>query len=497
MAKYLALIRRSDFTDLFKYGRIFLNQISVTKVTKDSHQTKDNDSQLAVLFKNANPFESSFTYLVIEFESTAFSNDSPSVDIEEVTHVYPLDKEAKKEFETSFDTHIRIEEPVWKDAYAHVQRIRTKRDCEKGADNVCRLFGLSKSVGFCKDIFEESSLDEIVSEVYSNKRPSGKLPVWVYLLRYERHSFFPQETVGFFMDAVYVICNFLNQQEVYEDEVNNTDILRFLERLPREKKMKDIFAALNDSETAKPFLEMVKKIDDRVDFLQVAVLYLILKHRYSDGLRYEKEMIARFVSNDSPNKSFIFAAYLVGIVLGHDKTYEALYENLPLRIYKSPEEMQRLKRQQEYERLQAAEEMRRMEEEQRRERENWQRRRKNKTDIKESPKYRGREPYYRGLNPDSFLAQSETPVQKPISKIEVHNPIKNVVQLESPTMHETLFPDFESPNTDLSIPKFPCMMGQLKKGSITEFRKNRKPKKVENEDEYMTLYNSGWRIIND
>ena len=37
--------------------------------------------------------------------------------------------------------------------------------------------------------------------------------------------------------------------------------------------------------------------------------------------------------------SFSLALYLVGIVLGHDKTFEALYENLPLPIYKTPEEM--------------------------------------------------------------------------------------------------------------------------------------------------------------
>lgn len=222
MEKYLALIRRTDFTDLYKYGRIFLNRLTVCNLKEHSIHQIGKDGLFSQLFERANSFESSFTYLVIEFESDSFDFDTPSVDIEEVTHVFPLDREAKKEFETSFDNHIKIEEPIWNDAYAQIQRIRTKRDCEKGADNVIRLFGFGDSSKICKEIIGDSVLDEVVSEVYSNKRPSGKLPVWVYLMRYERHSFFPQETLGFFMDAVYVVCNYLSQMEVSEDEVVNT-----------------------------------------------------------------------------------------------------------------------------------------------------------------------------------------------------------------------------------------------------------------------------------
>ncbi len=501
MAKYLALIRRTDFTDLYKYGRIYLNPLSVIESSKGFHLGLSNGSQLAALFQYANSFESSFTYLVIEFESTVFSKDLPSVSIEDVAHVIPLDSEAKKEFETSFDTHIKIEEPEWKDAYAQIQRIRTKRDCQKGAENIIRLFGLSESAGFCKEIIEESILDEVVSEVYENKRPSGKLPVWVYLLRYERHSFFPQETVGFFMDAVYVICNYLSQHEVYEDEVINTAVIRYLEQLPRDSKMKDIFTALNDSESAKPFMQMVEKIDDRVGFLNVAVLYLILRHRYSDGLRYEKDLIARFVSKESTNKSFILGSYLVGIVLGHDKTYEALYENLPLRIYKTPEEMQRVRRQQEFERWKAAEEMKRMEEEQRREREGRQRG-KNKSEKKGRKKDWGKsEPFYGGgLKPDSFHEKSETPVHEPIPVGEVQKPTKEqapVVQPELQTVSGSLFPDFESKDSDFHMPQFPCMMGKLKRGSRTDFCKTPKPIMVFNAEDYRTHYDLGWRIIQD
>jgi hypothetical protein len=59
---------------------------------------------------------------------------------------------------------------------------------------------------------------------------------------------------------------------------------------------------------------------------------------------------------------------MLGIALTHDKTYSCLYENLPLPIYKSQAEMQRIKMQKEYEKEQARREMQRMEDERERER---------------------------------------------------------------------------------------------------------------------------------
>ena len=229
MAKYLALIRRTDFTDLFKYGSLYLNHLTIVEYDDDSDILDGGKTIIKKLFRNANLFESSFTYLIIEFVKANFFRDLPVVDMEDVVRVYPLDREAKKEFETSFDEHIRIESPRWEQAFSTIQRIRTKKDCEKGAKNVSRLYGIQEDAKGFREIITDDILEELVSELYRNIRPTGNLPIRVYMLRYERHAFYPEETVGFFMDAVHVVCNYLQQGEVDETDVSRTLVMRFLE----------------------------------------------------------------------------------------------------------------------------------------------------------------------------------------------------------------------------------------------------------------------------
>ena len=364
MSKYLALIRRTDFTDLFKYGSLHLNGLTTIEYDDDLDILDGGKSIINKLFENANLFESSFTYLIIEFVKANFCRDLPVVDMEDVVRVYPLDREAKKEFETSFDEHIRIESPRWEQAFSTIQRIRTKKDCEKGAKNVSRLYGIQEEAKGFREIITDDILEELVTELYQNIRPAGSLPIWVYMLRYERHAFYPEETVGFFMDAVHVVCNYMNQSEIDETAVSQTSVMRFLESsVSRGAKMDVILDQLASSEECARFLAKVRTIDERVDLLKVAVLFFILKKRYQDGLRYEPDLVGTYLASSAYKRSFSLASYLVGLVLGHDKTYEALYENLPLPIYKTPEEMAVILKRHEYERQKAMDEMLQMERE--------------------------------------------------------------------------------------------------------------------------------------
>ena len=382
MARYLALIRRADFTDLFKYGSILLNRLTMVDYDSSSTEVSKEDDVFYRLFENANLFENSFTYIIIEFESSNFDLDKPVLNIEDVQNIYPLDVEAKRELETSFDEHIKISNPRWAQAYSMIQKIRTRKDALKGAGNICRLFNIEKDSQDIASIITDDILNEVVDELYRNARPYGELPIWVYLLRYQRHAFYPQEMVGYFMDTVHVVCNYLSKAEIDDTSVANTAIYQTLERLSRNIKMLDIFSYLSKSDAATDFISKVNEIESRVDFFKIAVIFLFLKGKYQDGLRYEPKIVNAFLSKENTRGCFIFASYLLGIVLGQDKTYEALYECLPLKIYKTSEEMSAIRKQRDYERLMAAREMERMEEEQqkqRAERNNKQGRKKGKS----------------------------------------------------------------------------------------------------------------------
>lgn len=501
MGKYFALIRRTDFTDLFKYGQLHLNISTVVAIEKECKVKDGDDSILNDLFKNANAFESSFTYLVIKFDSEDFSATNSIVNIEEVTNVYPLDYEAKKEFETSFDNHIKIDNPLWSNSYEKIQQLRTKRDCEKGALNLWKLLKPQTAISDCKQIITEDILDEVVSEVYDNRRPSGDLSIWVYLLRYERHAYYPQQVVGYFMDAVNIVCNFLSKHEVDEMAVSQTAVWAFLDEIKKDSPLQVIIDAMEKSEDTMSFITKVSQIENRVEFIKVAVAFLMIKNKYSDGFVYKPEYFRNLAESKITGNYYGLIIYLLGLVWGHDKTYECLYENLPLPIYKSKEEMERIRKQQEYERWKAAEEMRRFEEEQQRQ----------KTEkYKEKGKY-GKKggksqtytyPRYDGGDQKPATFREPTPKwsSKPIEpkveekpKIESHAAPANQLEPEQPT----LFPNNEGITEKLEIPTLPCKMGKLKRGSISEICKTPKPINVNTAEEYERKFNEGWRIINE
>lgn len=483
MKVYYSLIRRSDFTDLFKYGQLYLNSLSCKEI-KDEKGTINNNDILDSLFKKANCFESSFSYLVIQFQSSSFSNENPLVNIEDVTHIYPLDNEAKKEFETSFDSHIRIDEPIWANAYSKIQEYRTRKDCEKGAENLWKIFKVEESVEDCKEIISEDIIEEVVKELYKNRRPSGNLSLWVYLLRYERHAYYPQGVIGYFLDAVNIICNYISQKEVDEVAVNNTAIGEFLCSLPRDSKMSQILNALENSSESLNFITKISEIENRVKFLNVAVAYLISKNRFRDGIIYEPDYFKALAERPATSKYYGLILYLLGITLGHDKTYECLYENLPLPIFKNKAEMDQLRKLQELERMRAVEEMSRLEAEQhkqkkeKKQKENWLQK-KTKSDID----------YGGGQGQVPFRNESAETTKANFSGYSTT--LTPYSSNEAINQMNSLFQQGESED-QYSIPQLPCLMGKLKKGSKTETCKTPKPVLVYTKEEYIKKRNSAW-----
>ena len=93
----------------------------------------------------------------------------------------------------------------------------------QGVRNIFNIFKL-EDADECKKIISEDMVKEMLSNVYDDIRPSGDSSLWVYLMRYERHSFYPKETLGYFMDIVHIVLNFMSKKEVVDYEVEVTDI---------------------------------------------------------------------------------------------------------------------------------------------------------------------------------------------------------------------------------------------------------------------------------
>lgn len=333
MTHYLALIRKADFTDLFKYGKLHVNNDMKTNFACPVEELPSHPEIFFNLTYYANSFDSAFAYLIIHYIKVSTEGLANDVNIEEVQNIYPLDYESKDAFSMSFDERIRIEDPIWPESVWNLQKQQQFNDCEKGAANIRKILGFSDKTSECKKFITNDIVREVVNELYDEKRPKGNLSIWVYLLRYERHSYYPQNTLGYFMDMVNVVCNCLGQAEVEEDNIKNTQVFRYLDSLRNNPKLQfpQIYQQLIDSPETQGFLKKIDEFEPRVDFAKVAILFLVLRNRYKEDFVYEEEFISYCKQFDF---EFELAAYLLGIVMGHMHTYDCMYDRLPLSIFK-------------------------------------------------------------------------------------------------------------------------------------------------------------------
>lgn len=374
MKKYLAIIRRADFIDLYKYGFFYLDKKKIIEFDCEIPELPNRSDIFDSLFDRMNSFESSFAYLIINYTKREEAKDSSLVFIEELRHIFPLDLEAKREFESSFDEHIKIDNPIWDDAVSLMKKKQLFHSSMQGAKNIFNIFKL-KGFDKCKEIINDDVVKEMLSAVYDDVRPQGELPIWVYLMRYERHSFYPKDSLGYFMDIVHIIVNFMAKQEVDDYTVENTEIYNILCKFEgKGLKSKEIMNYLKSDEGAAGFLNKISSFVPEIDFITTAVSYLKLRDVYKDEFVYNENFVENCKSTFG--KCFTLAAYMAGIAFSHDKTYSCLYEVLPLAVYKSKEEMAAILKRKQEEKERAQREMERIECERERERELEQKRRK-------------------------------------------------------------------------------------------------------------------------
>lgn len=495
-------MKRGDFIDLYKYGFYYLNKDRIVPFEGNVFDLSKRSDIFDELFSEVNSFESPFAYLLLHFEKNEKDNNQSLVSIEEVKHVFPLNDDAKREFETSFDEHIRIEAPIWDDAVSLIQKRLLFSSSMQGVRNVFSVFKL-ENLQSCKSFVDDNMVEEMLSDVYDNRRPSGNKSIWVYLMMYERHSYYPKDTLGFYMDIVHIICNFMAKREVEDYEVEGTSIYKILDSYSGlSLRSNEINDRLRQDERASGFLMKILEFVPEIDFISVAINYLVMRERFSDEFTYDHEFVER--CKVSFGQSFTLAAYMIGIALTHDKTYSCLYENLPLPIYKSQAEMQRIKMQKEYEKEKAKREMQQMEDERERERmmrsefSRGQGKKKKKTSY--TPYGKSSYPYDGSYSPFQKQEQSsyKHPFREDVPNI-VHEPVPSEKRInkgvvESPSLFGSDVMD-EMEDENRKLLSFPLTMQKYTakgkpstaKGSV---------KIVYTPEEYKRLINSkeDWRI---
>ena len=331
MEKFIALIRKDDFVDLFKYGSLHINRDTIRKFSCPVSELPQKECIFNDLIYFSNTFESSFEYLFVVFRK-GLNRDNDLI-ISDVLGIYPLDEEAKRALSISLDPRIVINDPIWPDAVLSLQKKHTFNGCKTGIDNIWKIYGLKDSVDSIRNLIPDNVIDEMVDEIYENRRPKGDIPVWVYIMRYHRHGFYPRNTIGYFMDTINVIFNYMQKREVDSSEIMGTMIMRFLQHCNdhmEEINFESVYKALCNEPSVAKILEVAKNIEPNLDILKTATLYYIFRDRYVEGFKYEENFLKYGLKNGF---EFSVACYLLGATLGHEHTYDCLYSELPLPIF--------------------------------------------------------------------------------------------------------------------------------------------------------------------
>lgn len=438
MANYLALIRKADFVDLYKYGSIHINKDMTRQFSCKVEELPKRKPIFDDLSYFANAFDSTFTYLFIHYESNLGRvND---INIADVRGLYPLDKEAKTELSLSLDPRIKINEPLWPEAVFDLQKRQTIQDCKNGASNIWKIYNFSDSIDDMNNVINDNVIGEVVNELYENRRPNGELPIWVYIMRYERHAFYPDNTIGAFMDTVNAIFNFSQKREVDSAEIESTLIMQFFQHcndhnanMSFNEVIQRLYA--QDDSRITNFINLARSIVSDFDLIKVATLFFIYSNRYKVEFKYENG----WNQSKTIGKEFSIACYMLGCILGHEHTYDCLYEHLPLTIFK----------------------------------------------VKET------KPIVKELVVEEPFKEQESTNEESSNQsdlIDSNDETKTIPNKQVGDNNE------QTINAKV-LPKFPCKMGKPKKGG--GFSKSPKPKMVYNLNKYLELESQGWKEIKE
>ena len=334
-SEYIAIIRRAEFVDLFKYGWLPL-----------PHSVRlDQPMQAGVgcetfedLVRWMPVYEYSFEYLLIRFLDSDEDILVRTVHIEQVMAVYTFDERAKYELSISFDPRIKIQVSVWKEWFHEKWRQSFRQQCEQGVVAVWSLFGLSdEDKRVCEETISKEIKDEIFELIFSGRRPEGELLPWIYLFLYERHATYPKDkNKGYFLDYIHTCISIFEKKErdgEFDVRDSGYEVVRLLDKATSDK-----FPNLRTSIEASKLKEQVDKIAPL--YHDTAPLFLYLKSRCAEGFDRGllKDEVKKMLVNE-PYKRV--ALYLLGLTLGYDKVYDAYYDELPLSIFSDEPQVQK------------------------------------------------------------------------------------------------------------------------------------------------------------
>ena len=179
MANYISIISRSDFSDLYKFGHLFIHNLVPFDGELNEHI--EDKPLFDAVTKYMNTYEYSTEYLLIHIRRMVFSGSVVEVFIKDVVAVYALDSESQASLSVSLDPRINIQVSCWESYFKELNKKQLIRQANSGKFNCYEIFGISEiDRNKIENLIPRNFLYELFSDLFENKRPCGKKCIWTF-----------------------------------------------------------------------------------------------------------------------------------------------------------------------------------------------------------------------------------------------------------------------------------------------------------------------------
>ena len=108
---YLAIINRTDFTNLYKFGHLFIHNLvpfdgNIQEHAEDKHLFETVTSKM-------DTYEYASEYLLVHISRPVFCGSKADIYVTDLVALYALNQEAKDNLSLSLDPRIKLEVSIW------------------------------------------------------------------------------------------------------------------------------------------------------------------------------------------------------------------------------------------------------------------------------------------------------------------------------------------------------------------------------------------------
>lgn len=320
--KQLILIRRDDFIDLFKSGKIFPTYAISFNCRLEE---LPDDTQTVEQLLNKLPIDAySINYFLLFAETKKKDIVKSGLLIEDIICIIPLDEEAKR-IGLTLSPEVKLHEPIFKHNYELHQHINAQINAERGVANIEKIFGFNDLWKSIKKFSKSKDLKHLISVILDETEETNPESIWEFLLAYTRTQTYPNDIRGYFLDTMSVVSAVKNNSFDNRDQKNTSTGNEIL--TTENPKYHSLVNILLFSPKLVEIAEKKYK-----GFLSIAPLYFILLDYFSnasdDGTMIKDRPVLEFIKslkNNYNSEILKPALLLLGITLGQSSTYKILY----------------------------------------------------------------------------------------------------------------------------------------------------------------------------